>query len=39
MVVLQIDYWKDQAGLPAEQRTYIDLLNIKDERAIPEEES
>jgi hypothetical protein len=25
----QIDYWKDQAGLPAHKRDYVDLENIK----------
>lgn len=26
----QIDYWKEQAGLPAHKRDYVDLVDIQD---------
>jgi hypothetical protein len=28
----QVDYWKEQAGLPAEMRDIVDLMNIEDRR-------
>ena len=28
----QVDYWKEQAGLPADKREWIDLVAVKDER-------
>lgn len=37
-VLLQVDYWKEQAGLPAHKRDYIDLENIKDERQNGEQD-
>jgi hypothetical protein len=27
-----IDYWKEQAGLPAHKREYVDLMDVKDMR-------
>ena len=27
-----LDYWKEQAGLSPEQRAYVDLEDITDER-------
>lgn len=27
-----VDFWKDKAGLPPEQRQYVDLEDIKEER-------
>ena len=34
----QCDYWKEQAGLSPEQRTYVDLEEITDERHTLEED-
>jgi hypothetical protein len=31
---LQVDYWKDQAGLPADKRDFIDLVDIQDKKQI-----
>lgn len=30
----QIDYWKEQAGLPAHKRDYVDLVEITDEKQV-----
>jgi predicted protein tyrosine phosphatase len=35
----QLEYWKEQAGLAPEQRAYVDLEDITDERAQPEDEA
>ncbi|GAX81265.1 hypothetical protein CEUSTIGMA_g8697.t1 [Chlamydomonas eustigma] len=32
----QIEYWKDQAGLPPEQRAAVDLQEVSEERAVDE---
>ena len=32
----QIEHWKEQAGLPPEQRALVDLTEIADERAADE---
>ena len=34
----QLEYWKEQAGLSPEQRAYVDLDDITDERFRVEEE-
>ncbi len=34
----QCEFWKEQAGLSPEQRTYVDLEEITDERHTLEEE-
>ncbi len=28
----QIDYWKEQAGLPPNKRDYVDLVEIEDRK-------
>ena len=33
----QLEYWKEQAGLSPEQRAYVDLEDISEERQQPEE--
>ena len=35
----QLEYWKEQAGLSPAQRAYVDLEDIADERAQPEDEA
>ncbi|KAL4451514.1 hypothetical protein ABPG75_007176 [Micractinium tetrahymenae] len=32
----QIDYWKEQAGLPPHKRDYVDLEEIQDQKQNPE---
>ena len=32
----QIEYWKEQAGLPPEQRALVDLAESADERSADE---
>lgn len=32
----QVDYWKEQAGLPAAQRDIVDLLDVTDARQGPD---
>eukprot|EP00204_Picochlorum_oklahomense_P000034 CAMPEP_0118798274 /NCGR_PEP_ID=MMETSP1161-20130426/689_1 /TAXON_ID=249345 /ORGANISM="Picochlorum oklahomensis, Strain CCMP2329" /LENGTH=1157 /DNA_ID=CAMNT_0006725649 /DNA_START=176 /DNA_END=3649 /DNA_ORIENTATION=+ len=32
----KIDYWKDQAGLPAHKRDYVDLIDIEDKQQLGE---
>ena len=34
----QLEYWKEQAGLTPEQRRYVDLEDIADERGEYEAE-
>ena len=34
----QLEYWKEQAGLSPEQRQYVDLEEITDERHTLDEE-
>uniref|UniRef100_A0A7S0WQ45 Kinesin motor domain-containing protein n=1 Tax=Chlamydomonas leiostraca TaxID=1034604 RepID=A0A7S0WQ45_9CHLO len=34
----QIDYWKDQAGVPADKRSWVDLMAVKDERQTGNED-
>ncbi|GLC77793.1 hypothetical protein PLESTB_000955500 [Pleodorina starrii] len=30
----QVEYWKEQAGLPAEQRDIVDLMDVSDTRSV-----
>jgi hypothetical protein len=30
----QVEYWKEQAGLPAEQRDIVDLTDVSDTRSL-----
>lgn len=34
----QLEYWKEQAGLSPEQRKYVDLEDITDERHRTDED-
>lgn len=30
----QVEYWKEQAGLPADQRDIVDLVDVADTRSM-----
>ena len=36
--VLQVEHWKEQAGLSPAQRQFVDLSDIQDARNLPEHE-
>ena len=35
---MQVEHWKEQAGLSPAQRQYVDLSEVEDRRNVPEQD-